>query len=52
MPFLCKRLGKRLINIHVLHEVIFVKDAVKILSGTDDLEVLSTQIREILGEND
>lgn len=52
LPFLCKRIGKRLGNIHVPHEVALVKDAVHTLSGTDDLDVLRAQMRDILGEDD
>lgn len=48
LPFLWKRVGVRLGNIHVPHETALVKDAVQTLSGTDELEVLSAQIREIL----
>jgi len=52
LPFLCKRLGQRLGNIHVPHEVALVKDAIQTLSGTDDLDGLRGLIQDVLGGDD
>lgn len=51
LPFLFKRLGKRLGDIHIPHEVALIGDAVKILSGTQDLDELQRQIMGILGDD-
>ena len=51
LPFLFKRLGKRLGDIHIPHEVALITDAVKTLSGTPELDELQRKIRGILGEN-
>lgn len=52
LPFLFKRLGKRLGDIHVPHEVALVGDAVKTLSGTPELDELQSKIKGILGNVD
>lgn len=52
LPFLLKRLGKRLGDVHVPHEVALVKDAVETLSGTDELDALGTEVKAILGGGD
>jgi len=52
LPFLFKRLGKRLGDIHIPHEVALVRDAIETLSGTDELDALRTEVKDILGGGD
>lgn len=51
LPFLFKRLAKRIGDIHVPHEAALVKDAIEKLSAAPDLEVLYKEISDVLGEN-
>jgi hypothetical protein len=51
LPFLFKRLGKRLGDVHLPHETALVKDAIGSLSGTSELEELHGTVTAILGES-
>lgn len=50
LPFLCKRLAKRLGDVYVPHEAALVQDALRKLSETPELECLHEKITEIIGE--
>ena len=45
LPFLCKRLGKRLMDVHIPHEVALVKDA---LEGLSTVKELQSKYKEII----
>ena len=51
LPFLFKRLGKRLGDIHIPHEVALIDDALKTLSGTPVLDELRSRMVKILGDD-
>lgn len=51
LPFLCKRLGKRLVDIHVPHEVALIQDALQTLSGNAELDALRNKIIDMLGDD-
>ena len=50
LPFLFKRLNKRLGDVHVPHEVALVKDAIATLSGTSELDAMQHKVKLILDE--
>ena len=51
LPFLFKRLGKRLGDIHIPHEVALIGDAVQTLSGTAELDKMHASIMDILEDD-
>ena len=50
LPFLCRRLSKRLGDIHIPHEAALVQDAIDKLLATNALEALHPRIQEIFGD--
>lgn len=51
LPFLCKRLGKRLGDIHIPHEAALIRDAIQKLLEAPDLETLHNKIINIFGKD-
>lgn len=54
LPFLCKRLAKRIGDIHVPHEAALIRDAIQKLSSSSspELEPLHQQIAQIISDDD
>jgi len=50
LPFLFKRLGKRLCDIHVPHEAALVQDALQMLSNSSQLQILHRNIINLLND--
>lgn len=51
LPFLCKRLGKRLHDVHIPHEAALIQDAIDTLSESKAMDEITQQIKKILDTN-